>query len=83
MKTLYCIALEGNGPTGVDWYDTRADRDAAATHTGAEEEIYFTLEVADGLNDDEMTELADDAAWEKDYVAEGSWKNPAFAEVAP
>lgn len=67
MKTVYCIALEGNAVTGVDWYDTDEAREKAKAKTGAEQEIYFTLEVPDEASDDEITDLVDDAAWNKTY----------------
>lgn len=70
MRTVYCIALEGEWDTGVDWYDKREDREAAKGKTGAEKEIYFTMEVPDDADDDEVTLLVDTAAWEMEYTPE-------------
>ena len=67
MKTIYCIALEGNGPTGVDWYSTRAERDAAKGTTGAEQEVLFEMPVPKRATHAQITDLADQAAWAKTY----------------
>lgn len=68
MKTIYCIALEGNGPTGVDWFFVKKARDEALGTTGADEEIAFSIEVPNKASRDKITDLADRAAWEKSYL---------------
>lgn len=77
MKTVYVIAMEGEGPTGLDWYDTREARDAAGGKSGAEYEVHFEMEVdpdeehdmAEEVDDPEqqrinnITQHIDDACW--------------------
>lgn len=67
MKNVFCIALEGNGPTGVDWYRYKENRELAKGTTGAEKEVYFDLQVPVNASDEEITDLADDAAWNKTH----------------
>lgn len=67
MKTIYCIALEGEGATGVDWFYQADKREDAAGTTGATEEVMFEIEVPEHATHAEITELADAAAWEKSY----------------
>lgn len=64
---IYCIALEGEGPTGVNWYYNRTKRDLALGTTGADEEVAFEVRVDDNATYDQITKEADDAAWEKDW----------------
>ena len=68
MVTLHCIALEGEGLTGVNWYRCKEDRDAQLGKTGAQEEVAFDIEVPFAASDERKTELADAAAWNKSYL---------------
>lgn len=67
-KIVFCIALEGDGPTGVDWYRTAEERDAASGSTGATTEIRFNLRVPAEASKEDVDRLADVAAWEKSYI---------------
>jgi hypothetical protein len=71
MKIVHCIALEGNGPTGVNWYHQHQAREDAKGTTGAEREVYFDLQVPPLATADQITELADDAAWSMTYIKLG------------
>lgn len=72
VKTIYCIALEGNQVTGVNWYHSAGSRDEMLGATGAEIEITFEMTVPVTANADEITDLADQAAWNKTYVPSGA-----------
>lgn len=80
MRKIYCIALEGEMETGVNWYAKKTNRDAARGYTGAETEIAFTIVVPRAATLDEITQLADRAAWDKTYIAEPG--NADLAEMA-
>jgi hypothetical protein len=67
-KTIFCIALEGDGVTGVDWFAMECDRKKALGNTGATEEVPFEIQVPLNLTDKQITALADDAAWTKSYL---------------
>ena len=68
MKKVYCIALEGSGITGADWYCYRENRDSAKGTTGAEIEVAFDCVVSDDATDDEITDTVDYMAWTKNYT---------------
>lgn len=68
VRTVFCIALDGNANTGSNWYDKEMDRDAATGTTGATEEIVFNLEVPALASTEEITKAVDDAAWTKSYT---------------
>lgn len=70
MKTVFCIALTGEGTTGSEWYYKKDDRDSAKGTTGAQSEVYFTIEVEDSLSRGEITEAVDAAEWEGRYIPE-------------
>ncbi len=64
LKTIYCIAIKGDGAGGgVYWYDTEKAREAAMGSSTATEDVSFELSVPANASDDEITELADSAAW--------------------
>lgn len=67
-KTVFCIALEGAGPTGVNWYPTAEARDAAKGSTGARKEVAFDLNVPSDATREQINLLTDDAAWSKAYL---------------
>ena len=69
MKTVYCIALEGNAITGSEWRASKADRDAILGTLGAEIEICFELEVPNNATPEQITNLVDEAAWLQTYNA--------------
>lgn len=69
MKTVYCIALEGNAITGSEWRPTKEERDALLGTLGAEEEICFELEVPNRASRAQITDLVDEAAWLQTYNA--------------
>lgn len=66
-RTIYCIALEGDAETGVEWYFNEVQRDAASGTLGAEKEVPFEMPVPANADNEEITKLADRAAWEKTY----------------
>ena len=66
-RTIYCIALEGDAETGVEWYFNEVPRDAARGTLGAEKEVPFEMLVPANASNEEITKLADRAAWEKTY----------------
>lgn len=68
VKTVYCIALEGDQVTGVNWYYSDNTRDDCLGSTGAELEVPFNLIVPVGASSDEITDLADQAGWNKSYL---------------
>lgn len=70
LRTVYCIALAGEATTGSEWFFKREDRDAAKGTTGAEYEIYFTMEVDHALNHEEITVSVDRAEWDGTYTPE-------------
>lgn len=70
FKKIYCLALEGEAITGVDWYADRSNRDSAIGTTGAEMEIQFDIQVLKTAAPSEITAAAEDAAWHKTYLTE-------------
>lgn len=68
-KTVFCMALDGEGVTGVNWYAMKSDRDQALSTTGATEEIAFEIQVPLNLTGEQITKLVDEAAWDKSYLA--------------
>lgn len=70
-KTVYCIALEGDQVTGALWYHLKSGRDSVMGATGAELDVPFTLDVPEIATHDEITNLVDQAAWNKSYLAAG------------
>lgn len=66
--TIYCIALEGNRETGVNWYFDKAERDAARGTLGADIEVLFEMSVPGNAGPGKITKLADRAAWDKSYL---------------
>lgn len=68
MKTVYCIAFDDWAVGGVDWYYDQHERDAAMTNYSQDSSATaFTMGVPDDASDDEITDLVDDAAWNKEY----------------
>ncbi|VVE35698.1 hypothetical protein [Pandoraea terrigena] len=65
-RTVYCAALEGDTVGGVDWYPNASTR--AEKHHD-QKDVWFDLHVPEGASNDEITALADRAAWEKWYDA--------------
>jgi hypothetical protein len=65
-QTVYCVALEGETAGGVDWYRDAASR-SAKRHDATD--VCFDLDVPQGASRDEITALADQAAWGKWYDA--------------
>lgn len=59
MKSIYCIALEGESLTGSLWFHTEALRAAALGTTGADKEVCFTVRVAADATDLMITTLVD------------------------
>lgn len=72
MITIYCIAMDGEGPTGVDWFWRQNVRDSKLGRTGAEIEVPFEIRVPSDFTYDQTTEAADDAAWNKTYLKEAA-----------
>ncbi|MDP2000131.1 MAG: hypothetical protein Q8K22_11140 [Rhodoferax sp.] len=70
-KTVYCIALEGEQVTGSLWYHHKSGRDSIIGATGAEFDVPFILDVPEIATHDEITDLVDQAAWNKTYLAVG------------
>lgn len=69
--TIHCIALDGDGAqTGVDWYWLHEVRERKLGFTGAEIEAPFELQVPAGATYEEITQAADEAAWNKTYLKE-------------
>ncbi|WP_321935504.1 hypothetical protein [Paraburkholderia sp. J8-2] len=62
-KTIYCIAREGD-VGGVSWFATPEHRSSAQRFAG---DVDFDLDVPSGATRDEVSALADRAAWEKWY----------------
>lgn len=81
MKNIYCIALAGEGTTGSLWFFDKAKRDASLGTNAADQEIPFTLKVEDGLSDEEIEHLVDEAetldAYMPDAVPEDTTKGQA------
>ncbi len=71
IKTVYCIALEGEEGTGSLWYYLKAERDSVLGATGAELDVPFTLNVPEIATHAKITGLVDQAAWNKTYLAVG------------
>ncbi|MBB5546583.1 hypothetical protein A8H39_01975 [Paraburkholderia fungorum] len=65
-QTVYCVAVEGGAVGGVDWYRDASRR--AEKHRG-EKDVWFDLDVPENSSKDEITALADHAAWGKWYDA--------------
>lgn len=63
MKTIFCIALKGEGATEVDWYHYQENRDEAIGTNGSKSETPFELSVPKFATTDEITDLAEEAAW--------------------
>jgi hypothetical protein len=71
MKTVFAVSIEDDSCGLVDWCLLRED--AERKYEGAliefpDDEInLFAVEVEDGLDDEQVTEQADFAMWERTY----------------
>lgn len=63
-RTVYCLAIEGEAVGGVDWFYAQADRDHAAEDRTEDEP--FDLVVPGTATREQITALADDAAWRRE-----------------
>jgi hypothetical protein len=73
-KTVYCIARESDSVTGVDWFSDRQQRALAEDLDG---DVCFNLDVPYDASVDEITRIADDAAWNKLYTKGGNCRKAA------
>jgi hypothetical protein len=70
-RTVYCVSIEDDSSGAVDWYPLRED--AERRYEGAmieypDDEInLWSEEVPDDMDDESVTQQADDAMWERDY----------------
>lgn len=84
MSTIYCISLESETVGGVQWYRSKADRDAALRDDGVPgymlaDMVPFEFEADEGLSHDEITERADELMWEGAFLPD----TPATPQEAP
>ncbi|WP_321907942.1 hypothetical protein [Burkholderia cepacia] len=63
-KTVYCVAIEGESFGSVNWYHDAANR--TEEYLG-DDHVFFDLDVPEGATKEEITSLAELAAWEMWY----------------
>lgn len=64
LKTVFCIALEGQTAGGVDWFPDAAVRNQQPRES---DHVRFDLDVPANATAAEIDDLADQAAWNKFY----------------
>lgn len=63
-ETVYCVALEGDTVGGVDWFREETQRTGQPRNKA---HVWFDLDVPASSTQSAITELADQAAWDKWY----------------
>ena len=74
MKTVYCVSWQAEGEGTCVWSDRPHNADAgfilySRVSRPGDLVVRFNLEVPKDATPDEVSDLADNAMWDKDYVA--------------